>query len=242
MRQATTREATVPSQTQLSEIEGLLSGVGLPSNPAGQAIFNLYPAANVGSDLANSNTYVSSPVIRNVENMGLVKVDHHAGPHDTLSAHWAIFDQNRFNPYDPVNSFTNLPGYGSDTLNDGQNGGLSWTHVFNSAAINELRLGFNRMRAGALQQSSGQNLSAQLGFPDVLTNPVDLGYPEVNILGFDGIGEPLNYPQDRHDTTIHISDNLSWIKGPQSIQVRSRHTRYRNRQLSRLRRARRFLL
>jgi hypothetical protein len=46
-----------------------------------------------------------------------------------------------------------------------------------------------------------------------LTNPVDLGYPEVNILGFDGIGEPLNYPQDRHDTTVDLSDNLSWIKG-----------------------------
>jgi hypothetical protein len=213
LRQATTREATVPSQTQLSQIEGLLSGVGIPLNPAGQAILNLYPAANVGSDPANSNTFVSAPVIRNTENMGLIKVDHHAGPNDTLSAHWAIFDQNRFNPFDPVYSFTNLPGYGSFTLNDGQNGGLSWTHVFTSAAINEFRLGFNRMRAGALQQSSGQNLSAKLGFPDVLTNPVDLGYPEVNLLGFDGIGEPLNYPQDRHDTTVHLSDNLSWIKG-----------------------------
>ncbi len=213
LRQATTREATVPSQTQLSEIAGIFSGVGLPPNPAGQAILNLYPAANVGTNLANSNTYVSAPVIRNTENLGLIKVDHHAGPNDTLSAHWAIFDQDQFNPFDPVNAFTNLPGYGSFTLNDGQNGGLSWAHVFTSAEINEFRLGYNRMRAGAFQQSSGQNISAQLGFPDVLTNPVDLGYPDVNILGFDGIGEPLNYPQDRHDTTVHLSDNLSVIKG-----------------------------
>jgi hypothetical protein len=213
LRQATTREATVPSQTQLGDIQSLLSGVGIPANPAGQAILNLYPAANVGADLVSSNTFVSSPVIRNTENLGLVKVDHHAGPNDTLSVHWAIFDQDQFNPFDPVNAFTNLPGYGSYTLNDGQNGGVSWTHVFTSAAINELRLGYNRMRAGALQQSYGHNESAALGFPDVLTNPVDLGYPEVNILGFDGIGEPLNYPQDRHDTTIDISDNLSIVKG-----------------------------
>jgi hypothetical protein len=213
LRQATTREATVPSQTQLSEIQGVLSGVGIPLNSAGQAILNLYPAANVGADLASSNTFVSAPVIRNTENLGLVKVDHHAGPNETLSAHWAIFDEDRFNPFDPVNAFTNLPGYGSYTLNDGQNGGLSWTHVFTSAEINEFRLGYNRMEAGALQQSYGHNESAELGFPDVLTNPVDLGYPEVNILGFDGIGEPLNYPQDRHDTTVDLSDNLSWIKG-----------------------------
>ena len=213
LREATTREATVPSQTQLASIQQLLSGVGLSPNPAGQAILNLYPSANVGSDLANSNTFVSSPVIHNTENLGLIKVDHHAGPNDTISAHWSIFDEDRFNPFDPVNAFTNLPGYGSYTLNDGQNGGISWTHIFTSAAINEFRLGYNRMRAGAFQQSYGQNISAQLGFPDVLTNPVDLGYPEVNLLGFDGIGEPLNYPQDRHDTTVHLSDNLSWVKG-----------------------------
>ena len=88
------------------------------------------PAANVGADLAASNTFVSSPVIRNSENLSLFKVDHHAGPRDTLTAHYARFGEDRFNPFDPVNSFTNLPGYGSYTLNNGQNAGLGWTHVF----------------------------------------------------------------------------------------------------------------
>jgi hypothetical protein len=182
-------------------------------NPAGLAVFNLLPAANVGTDLANSNTFVSAPTIRNAENLGMVKVDNHFGSANTLSAHYAVFDENRFNPFDPVNSFTSLPGYGSYTLNNGQNAGLSWTHVFASSTVNEFRLGFNRMRAGALQQHYGTDVSSQLGFPDVLTNPVDLGVPNVSLLGFDGIGEPVNYPQDRHDTTVHLSDNLSWISG-----------------------------
>jgi len=213
LRQATTREASVPSQVEKQQIPLFLEAGGVPINPAGAAVVNLYPAANVGSNLETSNTYVSAPNIRNTENLGLIKVDQHAGPNDTLSAHWSIFQEDRFNPFDPVNVFTNLPGYGSYTLNDGQNGGLSWDHVFTSAAVNEFRLGYNRMRAGALQQSYGHDLSAQLGFPDVLTQPVDLGYPDINLLGFDGIGEPLNYPQDRHDTTVNLSDNLSWITG-----------------------------
>jgi Carboxypeptidase regulatory-like domain len=211
LRQATTRETTVPSQADRQEILSFVP----PSlvNPAGLAILNLYPAANVGSNLFTSNTFVSSPVIRNSENLGLAKVDHHFGANDTLSLHYAIFDENRFNPFDPVNSFTDLPGYGSYTLNTGQNGGLAWTHVFTSAAVNEFRLGFNRMRAGALQQNYGHNISAQLGFPDVLTNPVDLGTPNVSLLDYASIGEPVNYPQDRHDTTVNLSDNLSWISG-----------------------------
>ncbi|MGA2185546.1 MAG: carboxypeptidase regulatory-like domain-containing protein [Bryobacteraceae bacterium] len=211
LRQATTREATVPSQMQRLGVLASIPAAYL--NPAGLAVFNLLPAANVGADLANSNTFVSAPTIRNSENLGMVKVDHYFGSANTLSAHYAVFDENRFNPFDPVNSFTSLPGYGSYTLNHGQNAGLSWTHVFASSTVNEFRLGFNRMRAGALQQHYGTDVNSQLGFPDVLTNPVDLGVPNVSILGFDGIGEPVNYPQDRHDTTVHLSDNLSWISG-----------------------------
>jgi len=213
LRQATTREATVPSQVQDQEALGAVAAQGIPVNPAGQAVFNLYPAANIGSDLMNSNTFVSSPIIQNSEDLLTVKVDHHVGPRDTLSAHYSRFDEDRFNPFDPVNSFTSLPGYGSTTLNNGQNAGLAWTHVFTSSAIDEFRLGFNRMRAGAFQEHTGIDVSSQLGFPDVLTNPVDLGVPNVDIAGFDGIGEPVNYPQDRHDTTVHLADNLAWIHG-----------------------------
>jgi len=211
LRQATTREATVPSQVQREEALGAVPSAFV--NPAGQAIFNLLPAANVGADLLNSNTFVSSPIIRNTEHLGTAKLDYHAAAGDTLSLHYSIFDEDRFNPFDPVNAFTSLPGYGSYTLNTGQNAGLAWTHVFASSTVNEFRLGFNRMRAGVLQQHSGEDVSSELGFPDVLTNPVDLGVPNVSILGFDGIGEPVNYPQDRHDTTVHMADNLSWISG-----------------------------
>ncbi len=211
LRQATTLTATVPSQMQLAEAFAAVPAEY--ANPAGLAVLNLYPAANVGTDLVNSNKFVSSPPIQNAEDLLTVKVDDQEGSKDTLSAHYSRFGENRFNPFDPVNSFTALPGYGSFTLNNGQNAGLAWTHVFTSKAINELRLGFNRMRAGAFQQNYGTNVSAQLGFPDVLTNPVDLGTPNVALLGFDGIGEPVNYPQDRHDTTIHLADNLAWISG-----------------------------
>ncbi len=211
LRQAATREATVPSQVQRQEALGAVPAAY--ANPAGLAILNLYPAANAGGDLANSTTYISAPVIQNAEHLGLAKLDHHFERDDTLSLHYAVFDENRFNPFDPVNSFTNLPGYGSNTLNTGQTAGLNWTHVLTNLAVNEFRFGFNRMRAGVLQQNSGTDISAQLGFPDVLTKPVDLGAPNVSLFGFDAIGEPLNYPQDRHDTTVNLSDNLAWVSG-----------------------------
>jgi len=242
LRQAVTRQAQVPNQVQWGEAAGLeqalLQGFGCPdpSNPAcqgetvGQNVFNLYPQANVGSDLVNSNTFLSAPVIRNSENYYTAKLDQHFSATDTVSAHYSLVDENIFSPFDPVNAFSSLPGYGSYTLNHGQNAGLEWTRVFHSKLLNELRLGFIRMRATVLQQNHGNDIGAQLGFPDVLTNPVDLGSPNINVLNFDGIGEPVNYPQERHDTTLQLADNVAWTVGRNQfkIGVDVRHLRIDN--------------
>jgi len=217
LRQALTRQAAVPSQMQRMMVE-----YGVPPeyrNPAGEAIFNLLPAANTGSDLINSNVYTSSPTNRNAVNLLVIKLDRQAGSNNTFSGHYSLFNENRFNASDPVNSFTNLPGYGSLTLNRGQSVGFTWTHVFNPRWVNEFRLGFNRLRAGALQQHYGVNVSQQLGFPTVLTRPVDLGIPNVSILGFDGVGDPVNYPQDRHDNTFQFGDDLAWNRGLNQFKI-----------------------
>jgi len=231
LRQAETREATVPSQNQWNSVDtsanvmlGILSAVagcpgsGDPSCQSGTNVRNLYPAANVG-DPASSNTFLSTPVIRQSENYYSAKLDHHFSSVDSVSAHYSLVDNNVFSPFDPVNAFTALPGYGSYTLGHGQNAGLAWTRVFHSKLLNELRLGFIRNRFTVLQQNHGTDFNTPLGFPEGLTNAVDLGYPDIQIAGFDGIGEPVNYPQDRHDTTLQVADNVAWTVGRNQFKI-----------------------
>ena len=223
LRQATTRQASVPSQAEWATASALAKQFfGCPLNPscqAGQNVFNLYPQANVGSDLVDSTTFLAAPVIRRSDNLYTAKLDHRFTDTDTVSAHYSLIDQDIFSPFDPVNAFTSLPGYGSYTLNHGQNAGLEWTRVFRSKLLNEFRLGFIRMRATILQQNHGTDYNAKLSFPDVLTNPVDLGYPDISVTGFDGIGEPVNYPQDRHDTTLQLADNVAWTVGRNQFKI-----------------------
>ena len=236
LRQATTREATVPSVNQWANACALGEEIGgnpTPNpatcdiatsaylNPAGQAVYGLYPAANVGTDLTDSNTYLSAPVIDGSLNLISAKVDEQASPADRVSVHYSVTDEYLFDPFDPVNGFTSIPGYGSYTMNLGQNAGVDWTRVFRSSLVNEFRLGYNRMGSTVLQQSHGDNIEEQLGFPDILSNPIDLGAPNINLSGnlngneisFDGIGEPINYPTNRRDITYQISDNLAWTAG-----------------------------
>jgi hypothetical protein len=238
LRQATTREATIPSQMQWQAAEALAGIITTylpcpaPTGPcvngmaSGQSVMNLYPAANVGSDLSASNTYLSAPVIDESLNLISVKFDEQANPNDRISMHYSLTGENRFDPFDPVNSFTSLPGYGSDTSVFGQNAGVDWTRVFRSTLVNEFRLGFTRMGATFLQQNHGVNIESQLGFPDALTNPIDLGAPNINLsanltsqqcgnpngcsITFNGIGAPIQYPENRRDNTYQVSDNLAW--------------------------------
>jgi hypothetical protein len=221
LRQAQTREATVPSYTQCATALGISQGFGGPSSPVpicqpapNQFPSTLYPAANIGTTI-----FRAAPVIRRSDNLYSAKLDQHFSATDTVSAHYSLIDQNIFNPFDPVNAFTALPGYGSFALNHGQNAGLEWTRVVHSRLLNEFRLGFIRMRATVLQQNHGTDFNAALGFPDVLTNPVDLGYPDISLNGFDGIGEPVNYPQNRHDTTLQLADNVAWTVGRNQFKM-----------------------
>jgi carboxypeptidase family protein/TonB-dependent receptor-like protein len=206
LREAETRYATVPSRL---ERETALDAVPPDQrNPTGAAVLNLYPAANVGAQLSTSNTFLSQPILRDDVNSAIAKLDHHWGSRDNISGHYAVTDSLVFAPVDLLYPFTDLPGYGSATSNRGQNLGLTWIHASNLS--NEFQAGYNRLTSLYKQQNSGINQNAALGFPTVFASPIDLGFPEVVVAGFDAIGEPFNLPQSRANNTIQIADNVAF--------------------------------
>jgi hypothetical protein len=209
LRQATTRNVTVPSQL---ERQAALEAVPpAERSAAGLAVLNLYPLANAGTDLQRSNTYIASPLSHDTIDQGLVKLDHHLGVRDTLSGRYAIFDQDRFNAYDSALSFTALPEFGTFGLRRGQSVGVTWLRVAESRIVNEFRFGFNRLRTGVIQENVGQNQNQRLGFPTISSDPRFWGYPQVNVAGFDSIGEAGNTPQEWLANTFQFSDNLAWV-------------------------------
>lgn len=208
LRQATTREATVPSQTERAAVLGAIPT--FLENPAGVATLNLYPAANVGADLLTSTRYVAAPVITDSVNEGTVRLDYNATSRDELSGHYAIYDDNRYNPYDVGFTVSNLPGFGDYHISRGQNAGINWTHSFNPRLYNEARFGFNRDNLAVYQQNQGINYSAKLGYP-YPSNPLDWGYPNAQITGFDTLGEPFQAPEDNVVNTFQVVDNVAWI-------------------------------
>ncbi len=166
---------------------------------AGLNIFNLYPAANVG-DANTSNTFLSAPIITQSVPSFAGRVDHALSSSHNLSGHYALSWGHKENPFDPLAPYTQLPGYGTTVITHGQNGGASWNRIFNSRTLNELHVGFNGEH-GIFTQADKTDHNTRLGFPTVLTAPIDLGFPNVSVAGFDGIGQPTNTPQDLYQNS-----------------------------------------
>jgi hypothetical protein len=206
LRQADTRFATVPSQVQRAA--ALAAVPADQRNPAGLNIFNLYPAANVG-DPNTSNTFLSAPTIKQRLPSFVGRIEHVLGSGDNLSGHYAASLGKRENPFDPLSPYTQLPGYGTTVITNGQNGGVSWNRIVNSRILNEFRAGFNG-EEGIFTQTDKTDHNTRLGFPTVLTAPIDLGFPNVSVAGFDGIGQPTNTPQDHPTYTLHVMNNFAW--------------------------------
>jgi hypothetical protein len=211
LRQGSTRRATVPSQ--LDRQAALAVVPANQRNPSGVSILNLYPAANSGTDLAASRTYASAPDIRDTLHQGVLTTDFHSGSRDTLAGHYAVSDDDRFNPFDPAAATSNLPGFGTNVPRRGDNAGGAWTRVFGPRLLQEARLGYTRTRFATLQQNAGFNGNQQLGFPVVSTDSSTWGYPTVNVAGYDSMGEAAPTPMQVVANTVHLSELLAWTPG-----------------------------
>jgi outer membrane receptor protein involved in Fe transport len=118
-----------------------------------------------------------------------------------------------------------LPGFGDTRQSRRQIFTFNESHTFGANLVNEARLGFNRIHITFS--------------PNLQVNPVDflindglnqvIGLPQISITGFNfNIGGPAGFPQGRADTTVVLSDTLSYLRGNHSIKVGGEWRRFYN--------------
>jgi hypothetical protein len=252
-RQAFTRVATVPPTAWINgNFSNLLTGVKDPktgfdtgqlfdprtSQPiqgniitpalqdaAGANILKFYPAPDDPTATGPSGATVA-PIGTNHINQTTGRVDWNAGAGEHVFGRYAYWNEDRFNPFDPLTDPTNVPGFGSTAMNRGHNLAVGWTRTVGSRAINELTFGFNAYRLAIFQEHLGNNINGSLGIGGVLTNPIDFGRPSV-ILGItDALSDDVGTPQDLRDRTFQVVDGFSWIAGRHSFKVGGEVRRY----------------
>jgi hypothetical protein len=197
-----------------------LFGNTIPSayiDPAGAAILGFYPVPDNPAATSPSSAIVA-PVGRDNLDQAMVKVDRSVGA-GRLFARYSYFRQDRFNPFDLLMDQTNVPGFGSNNRNRGQNLAIGWTHAIGNGALNDLRVGWNRLHAGTFQEHMGNDVSSALGIRGLPTQPEQVGRPGVIVGITDALIEPTNAPQHRTDTTLQVTESVSWIRGDHTMKA-----------------------
>ena len=216
--------STINAQGQRAPFSGNM----IPSSDfskVGQNLLGLYPDPNTSVGAA-SGLYTSSPGKLDDFDQYTGRVDQRITQNNNLFARYSFSKENRFDTFDPFCSLTNVPGWGCNTLNGGQNVVLSDVQLFGANKVNELRLGFNRTRGGIFQQDQATDISTQLGIVGTSRSPIDYGLTRILPAGFDTIGDGGNLPQDRKDNTYQVTDSFAWTRGAHSFKVGGDYRRF----------------
>jgi hypothetical protein len=180
------------------------------------------PAANYTS--GGINYYNFNAPNTASDDQGIIRIDDQLTTKDTL---WGstVFDSNPSSNTLPLPSTSstgtgaNLPGFAADNASHIKIFNASWTHVFNSSTLNELRAGYFRYNFAELEPApSTLAAPSTFGFDILPQNAAAGTLPFINVNGYFGLGFSTNGPQPRKDENYNYFDNFSKVAGNHSLK------------------------
>ena len=199
----------------------------VPVNPVmANYIARFLPLPNL-----SDNNFISSPVANIREDQGIIRIDHHISQADTISGSYIINDHSAVFPFRIIkgaSSGGNVPiGSGFSEAIRGQQGSLTWTHLFTPRLINEAVFGANR--SATLQGDPTDHTTPQeLGFANVNPDDPAGAAPPIIFTNSFNLGPSPQGPTTLHDATFHWQDNVSWSKGRHDLKFGVDIRRVRN--------------
>ena len=226
-RAGITRITNVPT---LAERAGMFTDqngnpITIAVNPTSAQLFNLFPKPNLSNPSGN---FISSPEQTDATDQFLIKIDHHLGTSDTLSARYSYTRVDTFFPFTPGQSGTNIAGWGVDQNGPNQLVAVSYTRVINPRTLNEARFGFTRSNVSLVTETGPQ--AATYGFNTGYPAGAPLGLGNIPMLAFAGgfvsgsssvtnLGGGIDQPNRTATNTFQWVDNISHTTARHSFKA-----------------------
>jgi hypothetical protein len=185
-------------------------------DPVAAAILAKIPMPTPG--LTGSNNLDQTALSTTDVNQYNARIDHTFSTSDSVFVRGSIFDANGYLPFgsSALNEAL-FPAFGYNLRTHTDNLSATWTHVFNTSWINELRFGWMWVGGGETSPNAGNDFAGQTGLQGVSANPLDTGYPDVTITGFSSLGESTQYVS-RKDNDYELYDNIIWHHGTHTVK------------------------
>ena len=183
-------------------------------HPRAIQMLELLPPPNNPGDPARN--YLSSPDLRDDLHVGGVKVDFNQSPSNTYSVRYA-------NYWDTQSTPGALPAVVTAVRKHNQQLGVTWTHVYGSRTVQEVRGGVGHVYNGMFRDdSTATDWSEKLGLTGTLQATIPgrlgLGPPVINLTGYSSVN-PNNNPFIRSHNLRQLSYVLVQSSGSHSVKL-----------------------
>ena len=208
----------------LRQRQGEAVNTGVPANGAVgadttiQKLLALLPGPNSGNSFVGS-----ASALANID-QGTIDVSQTISAKDQLHGFYAIQEDSRNEPLAPTVADT-IPGYGDTRPARRQLFTIAETHIISSNAVNEARLGLNRIHITFTPSFTANPV--QFGISDGITTSIGLPSITISSIGLN-FGGPAGEPQGRGDTLGVLSDTYSLLHGNHSLKFGGEYRRFIN--------------
>jgi hypothetical protein len=191
--------------------------------PAGRLDANAIKLMNVYPQPTNPllfSNYVSTPMLNERRNAFDTRVDINKGDKDQIFTTFSWVNDPEYipGPFGGIadgGSFIQGDQTAADIL-----AALSWTHTVSPTAVNEARIGLNRIgtsRTGPV--STQMNIPAQYGIQGVPQVTLNGGLPQFYVNGLSTLGSNNYLPSQEVSATTQVTDNFTKIYGKHSFKM-----------------------
>jgi hypothetical protein len=194
-------QSYVPRPNQDNGMMGGMTMMGVPT----------VLGSNGGQD---SNNLLDVRDSRILTDQGTVRVDRIFDGGDSINVRYSVSGEHGFVPQ-------NLPGYGFNHDNLGQNGSVIWTRVLSPNLVNTASASVSRLAMFHYTENNGVNdIVGALGITGVnFGGQGAWGAPYFNVQGYSPFGDSwLATPMHMWDTILEGSDTLNWQRARHSMK------------------------
>lgn len=192
-------------------------------DPTAARVLALYPVPNRDTGAGN---FVSSPVSPHESWQVTLKTDHRLTDNAPFFVRYSLVRDDHKAAF-PEASRT-LPGFGTDTLDVGQNLAVGLSQTLRNRIFHDLRLGWNRLRREVFPANRGVDGFAALGMAGPALRSDDVGYPGIVVEGVESLGDDTALPVVRGTHTFHVSDTVSVERGRHFLKTGGELRHYRS--------------
>ncbi|MBI4887419.1 MAG: TonB-dependent receptor [Acidobacteria bacterium] len=147
------------------------------------------------------------------------RVDHRLSGRDQLLARFSTFDATEIQPFGAgALQETLVPGFGRSLTTHTRNAVASYTHVFGTSVLNEVRGGWMTVRGGQTSANRGVDFAGLVGLQGVSRDPRDVGFPQISVAGlYSTMGDPTSF-LFRDNGHVELYENLTVDRGAHRLK------------------------